>query len=184
MSRSAQAPARRVHGDAVYSGLKTATADILDANGKLERAADRTRGSAEQLRRCARHEWPDQFIAVDQLVDLEGRAPFPWVTAQLAEVAGYLLVPSPDRMKADGLEQRSIKQAAEAIAQIAEASADGRIDRSEVPPVRKEILEAILTLYALDQELARRFPDQKPLRLDAIADLQGFAGFGVEGEGA
>lgn len=176
MSRATDIPAHRVHPARVYSGLKAASADLLEDNGGLDRVAARTRGSAETIRRCVRHEFEAFFLGVDQVADMEARAEHPWVTAALAETAGFLLVPSPDRMKADGLEQRTIKEAAEAITEISKALAtDGKIDRTEAPRVRKEVLEAILALFAFDQDLQRRFPDLKPLRLDGIADLLGEA---------
>lgn len=176
MSRATGIPTHRTHPAQIYSGLKAASADLLQDNGGLDRAARRTRGSAETVRRCVRHEFDAYFLAIDQVADLEARAEHPWVTAALAEAGGFLLVPSPERMKADGLEQRSIQQAAEAITEISKALATGgTIDRNEAPRVRKEVLEAILALFAVDQNLQRRFPDQKPLRLDGLSGLLGEA---------
>ncbi|WP_417491848.1 phage regulatory CII family protein [Maricaulis sp.] len=149
---------------AVYTALKMATADLIDENGLAERAARRTRGGRELLRLTTLVDQGDVWIAADQIVDLEPRASFPHVTAALAEAAGYVLVPLPDRMAGSGMEAESMQQAAEAIAAIAQAMADGKIDRGEAPHVRREIRQAIRALFAHDQALADAFPDLQPAR--------------------
>lgn len=146
-----------------YQRLKAASADVIDQNGGTPRAAGRTRGSDETLRKAMRHDWPDHFLAIDQVADLEARCDRPFVTAELAELAGFILIPSPERMKGEGLEQRSIKEAAEAITAISGALASkGAVERHEVPHVRREVREAIIALFAYDAELERAFPDLAP----------------------
>ncbi|MFT6461921.1 MAG: hypothetical protein ACJA0Y_001423 [Maricaulis maris] len=66
-------------------------------------------------------------------------------------------------MQGEGLAQRSIKEAAEAIAAISAAEASrGRVERHEVPHVRREVREAILALFAYDNALEAAFPDLMP----------------------
>ena len=172
MSGIARAPATRQHPTRVYTALKSASADVLDRNGGTPSAARRTRGSDETLRRAIRHDWPDSWLAIDQLIDLEPRCEHPFVTAELAAASGFLLVPSPERIRADGLAARSIKEAAEAIAAISEAQASGKgVERNAVPHVRREVREAILALFAYDEELERLHPDLLPER---VPDRGGF----------
>lgn len=165
MSGVARSPEQRVHPARVYQAIKAASADVIERNGGIVKAARRTRGSDETLRKAMRHEWEDNWLAVDQLVDLEPRCEFPFVTAELAAASGYLLIPSPDRIRGEGLAMKSIKEAAEAVAAISEAQATGKgVERHEVAHVRREVREAILALFAFDEDLERRFPDIRPER--------------------
>lgn len=160
MTGIARAPVRRIHSDRVYATLKVATADVVEENGRTERAAGRTRGSAEMLRRASNHACPDYFVHADQVADLEARCSYPWVTAVLAETQGFMLIPTPDRLRKDGITSRTIKEAADAIAVISQAEMSGPgIERSEVPSVMKEVREAILALLAFEEVLKARFPD-------------------------
>ncbi|RKQ95450.1 hypothetical protein [Maricaulis maris] len=163
MTGVARSPAHRCHPAIAYSRLKSASADVMEQNGGTVRAASRTRGSDETLRKAMRHEYPDNWLGIDQVADLEVRAGRPFVTAELAELAGYILIPSPEQMRGEGLEQRSIKEAAEAITAISAAMATkNKVERHEVPHVRREVREAIIALFAYDTALERTFPDLMP----------------------
>lgn len=166
MSGVARSPARRRHPDMAYQRLKAASADVIDQNGGTPRAAGRTRGSDETLRKAMRHDWPDHFLAIDQVADLEARCDRPFVTAELAELAGFILIPSPERMQGEGLGSRSIKESAEAIAAIAGDDPKKGPPRARVPRVRREVREAIVALFAYDAALERAFPDLMPESLD------------------
>jgi hypothetical protein len=163
MTGVARSPAHRRHPAQVYQRLVAASLDVIEQNGGTVRSAARTRGSDETLRKAMRHEYADNFLAIDQVADLEARCDRPLVTAELAELAGFILIPSPERMQGEGLAQRSIKEAAEAIAAISAAEASrGRVERHEVPHVRREVREAILALFAYDNALEAAFPDLMP----------------------
>ncbi|MFY0638686.1 phage regulatory CII family protein [Maricaulis maris] len=164
MSGVARPPAHRVHPGSAYALIKTASHDLLEATGSAEAAARGTRGSGETLRKAAHHEH-DSFLAADQIADIEKRTGRPLVTAALAEVNGYLLIPTPASLEGAGVEHRSMKECSEAVASIAEALANGGlINRDETPKVRREVREAILALFTLDQQLEDTYPDVRPAR--------------------
>jgi hypothetical protein len=157
MAGVAQSPSRRLHAAHVYSGLKSATGRLLRSVGGAEAIAPLTRGCAETMRNYQRPQ-SDSFAPVDVIADAELDAERPFVTEQLARIAGYQLVPLPETLPGEGEIHTAMREAAEMIAAAATALADGRVDHTEAPKLLAEIREANRALSAAEQWLLAEFP--------------------------
>ncbi|WP_420433083.1 hypothetical protein [Hyphobacterium sp.] len=156
----AQSPSRRVHAGHVYSSLKAATSRLLRSAGGAEAVAPVTRGCAETMRNYQRPAH-DSFMPADVIADAELDAERPFVTEQLARIAGYQLVPLPDAVPGETQIHTAMREAAEMIAAASAAMADGRVDHVEAGQVYAEIGDAIRALHAAQTWLADQFPHLK-----------------------
>ena len=160
MASEARPPTHRLLAAQAYAALKKATAQLWRANGSAEHLSRDTRGSGDSLRNWADHNYAG-FAPIDVIADGEVDAPFPVVTAELARIAGYLLVPGPDHL-GEGAALKALKEIGDVIARYGELAADGEIDRLDAQKLRPECREAVFALLEWDAALAAAHPDTGP----------------------
>lgn len=122
--------------------LKTAFRALIQRVGGLDAAATVTRVRASQLAAYYDPHQPQQLMPADVVADLEHVAGEPLVTAQLARLAGHLLLPM---AAGPGSEARAIaavfQEAGELGARWASAMEDGRLDDAELEGVQTELAD-------------------------------------------
>ena len=150
----------RIYSEQVYLSLKAAFRRLTKAAGGQQAAASLTR---VDFQRIGRYGSPNEamHVPIDVVADLERDVGLPMVTHELADLAGYILIPKPPA-GADAYWVACLgelgKEAGEAIAKLAEAlNNDGRIDGDEVRRLglRQEVREAMEVLAKIDQALIK-----------------------------
>lgn len=120
-------------------GLKRASRELVHAAGGGEAAAHFCRARQQKLSAAGRVENPDDWLAVDHILDLEavthGRPGAPHVTRYLASRAGFCLVALPIAAGAAVSWLAHIaavsKEAGELVAKIAGAVGGGTMTRAQ-----------------------------------------------------
>lgn len=140
----------------IYEALKAATRDLVAAAGGCTRAAKVSRVEAAAFSRYG--QWGDpRCIPVDVVADLEQDVGEPILTRILADAAGYVLVP-----KAQVAERAALPQhmadvagaAGAAIADLAQALADGVVDAREAAALKATFAKAQTELAEAEAVLA------------------------------
>ena len=150
MNEARQLPARD------YLALKAAVRDLVTAAGGANRAAELTRSDAPRLSRYGSpHE--AMHAPLDVIADLEAEAGAPIVTAILADMQGFNLVPQTAISKPDASISLSIGEAAKdfgaMISELAVALADGNLTEQEAAHVIPLVRELATEIAELDQAL-------------------------------
>lgn len=126
------------------AALKTAVRRLVGAVGGLEAAASVCRLNKTALAAAYDPHQAERALPIDVVADLEAVAAEPIVTAILARLAGYRLVPI---VPARGRVGRSIAEvltgSSEVGAAYVAATVDGVLDRAERQRVAAEVLELI-----------------------------------------
>lgn len=128
--------------DVDMRALKTAFRALVQRVGGLDAAATVTRVRPSQIAAYYDPNQPQQLMPADIVADLERVAGEPLVTAQLARLAGHMLVPM---MAGLGSEARAIaavfQETGELGARWASAMEDGHLDDAEVGRVQTELAD-------------------------------------------
>lgn len=138
-----------------YQAIKAATRRLVSAAGGPSAASDVTRGAHQHMSAygSAHPDQADRFMPVDVVADLEAQVEQPILTAALARLGGFLLVPQPraDRLGAALAiaAAKALKETSEVFVSVAERSADGEICADDAAAISKEIDEAMIKLAAL-----------------------------------
>lgn len=126
--------------DLALRGLKTAMRALVQRVGGLEAAATVTRVRPSQLASYYDPHQPQQLMPADVVADLEHVAGEPLVTAQLARLAGHMLLPMSPGF---GSEARAIaavfQETGELGARWASAMDDGQLDDADRERVLAEL---------------------------------------------
>lgn len=120
--------------DNLKSALKTATRLLVRAVGGGLAAEAACGTSDTRIEEYANPNHMKRFMRIDQVAALERCSPHPHVTAMLAALAGYQLVPQPEATAGSNpLRDLAmlLRVAGTTIAASAEAMADGRVTPAE-----------------------------------------------------
>ena len=124
------------------AALKTAFRALVQDTGSLDAAETVCRLHRSAIQECYDPHKPDRMPPADVVADLERCAPHPRVTAVLARLAGYRLLPIGE---GGGAVNRSLaevfRNAAEVGAAWASAMEDSRLSAAERQRVADELLE-------------------------------------------
>lgn len=133
--------------------LKAATRRAFDMAGGPEEFQHMTRVRQSVLSKygSTTQDCADKFIPVDVAVEADVEAGSPIITAKMAHILGYKLVPvAADTVNAAPLgvhdALRIANEAADVVKAITSALTDGRIDQAEEREIAHEIEEAIKVL--------------------------------------
>ena len=147
----------REHSRATYQSLRAATRKTNSVLG-LEASADICGCGKTTLGRY--QEAGDHFIPIDKVADLEARegADFPHIIDRLAQLAGYVLVPTPKVDNADPYAMGALAQATKEFGDVASVisqalAGDGKISVDEIKQldIEKELRQAQQALAVLNQ---------------------------------
>lgn len=136
----------------VYASLKAKTRKTVDSLGKQANAAEVTRVEQQHISDYCSINRPGSFMPVDVLADLLDAGADPALLAELADLAGCLLVPLPRGKGHAAITERSGRTAEEfgqVMAGILAALGDGRITRAEAAAILTNIHELMLELAGL-----------------------------------
>tara|TARA_B100001939_G_scaffold348092_1_gene372554 strand:- start:347 stop:850 length:504 start_codon:yes stop_codon:yes gene_type:complete len=126
-----------------YHALKAAMRKLIKLGGGYRPSADVTRVGQSTLRDYQDLDRADVFAAIDVVADLEAEIETPVVTAQLAEMLGYILIPTDFRGNDTEWHQimaRMGREIGDVFERINGALEDNnRVDKPEVSGVEKEI---------------------------------------------
>jgi len=137
---------------------KTVFRQLQIACGGQEACAAMTRGCAKTHSDWAHPDKMHYFAGIDVVADYEAIAPFPLVTAHLAEMRGYVLVKADDIGK-DPLESETGPWTASLMKEVGEVlqASSHRItegtNADTLAKVRSEIADAIRVLVTADRQL-------------------------------
>lgn len=153
----------------VKQGLKRATRALVAAVGGTDAAAGFCRARQQKFSSATRIENPDDWLAIDTILDLEavtvGAPGAPHVARYLAAAAGFALVPLPcaDRREATWLEHIGAisREAGEVVAKLALAASDGEVTPSESAKLgllaeAEQLLRAAVELHAAIEAIETR----------------------------
>lgn len=137
------------------AALSAAVKRALKRVGGGDCFCNATRVSASALSGYANPDRDDTHMPVDIVLDLERDGGFPVITAQLAQLQGYRLVPLEGGEGGPGLKDLAevAGETGDVVRKLAEAIADGRIDRHERDALKKEIDEASSALVRVSRKL-------------------------------
>ncbi|MBA4204627.1 MAG: hypothetical protein C0457_06535 [Polymorphum sp.] len=127
--------------DAWFYRIKAATRDLVAHCGGIQRAADKSSSSKSQVGRWQSVTDGD-VIPLPQVLALEADCGVPFVTTVMAELQGRRLTDaeSGDVVTASGLHSahaEAMRAAAETMAAMAAALADGRITKAEAEIINR-----------------------------------------------
>ena len=122
------------------AALKTATRLLTTAVGGPVAAEAACGTSDTRIEEYANANAPKRFMRVDQVAALERCSAYPHVTAMLAALAGFQLVPQPQR-GTNALRDLAmvLRVAGSTITASAEAMADGRVDLVDAAKLLPEL---------------------------------------------
>lgn len=149
-----------------YGSLKDAEAALIDANGGLERSADKCRVGKTQLSDYMNPYKEDIHMPVDITLQLERGGNLRAVTEHLAFEHNCVLVQLPNGDDSPKWLQHiaeAAKENGEALAKIAEgmATEDYAIPNSEIPATLKEVDESLAAMAAIRVALVKQWQDTK-----------------------
>ncbi|MDB5597408.1 MAG: hypothetical protein JWM36_4369 [Hyphomicrobiales bacterium] len=142
-----------------YARLKAAFRDLVEASGGVNRAARVTRVNAPRISSCGSAQKPD-FAALDVIADLEAECGQPIVSAMLADLAGFVLVPKEATTKPQGIIDHAsaelmIKNGHVQI-ELGHALADGACTAEEAADLLPRVRGLSATVHTLDEALTAR----------------------------
>lgn len=148
-----------------YDGLKAHCRDLVAACGGPARAARITRGCLSRLSEALSPDYPERFMAVDQIADLEAECGRPHVSRHLAEALGFRLVRAEEAIPMGPHQHlaRIILECSDVTRHLAEGLEDGTLTEAERQQVAREADEAIAALQDLKAGL--RLPKVKVVPL-------------------
>jgi hypothetical protein len=138
-----------------YGFLKTASADLVEASGRGQRAAAKTRVGQQHLSKCCSDapEFEEVFLPLDVVADLEAACGKPIITAALADLSGHVLVKAPEILrngsKLGRLTAEALKEIGDVFSELGNILDDDKVAFPEADAFDRQADEAIGKLLAL-----------------------------------
>lgn len=139
-----------------YDALKDATRLLVEGFSSLAEAASITRSDAARLSRYGNRHEEGMFAPIDVIADLESRLGKPVVTAILADMLGFVLVPKEEAKQRPDLAQHVgsvAKETGEAVSALAVLIDPATRTPQNIAKAQKEIREAEERLAGAEQIL-------------------------------
>lgn len=150
-----------------YDALKDATKELVKCFDSLEAAASITRADPARLSRFGNRHEQGMFAPIDVIADLEARLGKPVVTAILADMLGFVLVPKEEAKRRPDLAQHVgsvAKETGEAVSALAMLIDPAARTPQNIAKAQREIREAEERLAGADQVLDALASNVTPIR--------------------
>lgn len=138
-----------------HPAIKAATRLLLRKAGGGENFRHVTRVGGPSLSRYASTDC-EEYIPADVIADLEAETNEPAITAALAAIAGYRLVPAeeaPSGLDPQAAAARHVAGAADCFADLREALSDGRITPRERAAIAGHLAGLRMSLAAIEKAI-------------------------------